>query len=321
MRQATRRQTDTPVVLVLGGSGFIGRHAVAALLARGCEVEIGSRQPERIDRKLPAMALTCPRRRIRMEELLQPQDWIARLDGVDAVLNCVGILRQRGRETYDRVHRLAPAALALACRDRGLPLVHVSALGLSQHASSRFLRSKWAGEAAVIASGADWRLVRPPLLDGEGGYGAYWIRRVARWPVHPLPADARGRIALLDVAELGEALASLCLLPLPENTVASEREFELGGPQALPLDAILASLHRQHSARNAATLRIPALLARLASHVCDLLHATPYSFGHYELLRRDNCPQRNRLAELLNRAPRSFALAAAAESATVAAVR
>jgi len=49
-------------VLVLGGSGFIGRHAVVALLSQGCEVVVGSRHPARIDRKLPGAAQACPRR-------------------------------------------------------------------------------------------------------------------------------------------------------------------------------------------------------------------------------------------------------------------
>src|SRR4029079_9648837 len=107
----------------------------------------------------------------------------------------------------DRVHRLAPAALAEACRLRGLRLVHVSALGLQADARSRFLRSKLAAELALKASGADWRIVRPSLLDGEGGYGAKWLRFLSRFPIHALPADAKGKIAALDVRDLGEALA------------------------------------------------------------------------------------------------------------------
>lgn len=290
-------------ILVLGGSGFIGRHAVAALLAQGNAVVIGSRHPERIERKLPTAAAGCPRRRVRMETLLDAEDWLPLLDDVDAVLNCVGILRQRGRETYDRVHHRAPAALAAACRERGIAFVHVSALGLDHPARSRFLRSKRTGEDAIRRSGADWRIVRPSLLDGEGGYGALWIRRVARWPVLALPGNALGRIAVLDVGELGEALAKLATLPLPEEAGQAQREFELGGLQAMTIECLLAAMHRRHSPRPALCLRLPTWLARMGSHACDLLHATPYSFGHYELLRHDNCPRDNRLPELLGRRP------------------
>lgn len=293
-----------PTVLVLGGSGFIGRHAVAALIAAGCPVIIGSRHPARIDGKLPGNATAAPRRQVHMEDLLDPDQWRDATDGVDVVLNCVGILRQRGRETYRRVHCEAVTALAETCRQRGLRLIHVSALGLQFPARSRFLRSKRDAEAALRASGADWHIVRPSLLDGEGGYGAKWIRRVARWPLLVLPADAIGRIAALDVGELGEALANLAMQALPTDTDAAQREYDLGGPDQIGLADYIASIRRLHTPHPVRCLRIPGVLARLGSHVCDLLHWTPFSFGHWELLRNDNCPQHNRLPELLGRAPR-----------------
>jgi NADH dehydrogenase len=292
-------------VLVLGGGGFIGRHAVAALLAQGAAVEVGSRHPERLDRRLPATALACPRRRVRFERLLAADDWKPLLDEVDVVLNCVGILRPGGRETYQRVHHLAPAALAEACRRAGRRLVHVSALGLQAPVRSGFLRSKADGESALRRSGADCCIVRPSLLDAEaGGYGAAWIRRVARWPVHALPADASGLIAALDVRDLGQALAGLAHRPRLADA-DGPGEFELGGETALALGDYLAAMRRQHAGRPAWRISIPGLLARLASHACDLLHLTPYSFGHWELLRRDNVPARNALPELLGRPPRS----------------
>lgn len=298
--------------LVLGGCGFIGRHAVQALLERGLRVSIGSRHrdPRPLAWLSPGLGRAIGWRQARLEGLLAAEDWTAVLSGIDVVINCVGILRQRGRETYERVHHLAPAALAGACAMTGVRLLHVTALGLESPVRSRFLTSKLMGERAIRVSGADWRLVRPSLLDGEGGYGARWIRRVARWPVHPLPADALGRIAALDVAELGTALATLALREIPADAADVEREFELGGPEALPIAELMQAIRRGHQARPAWRLAIPALLARLGSHACDLLHATPYSYGHYELLRHDNCPRHNRLPELLGRMPRRIGVAA-----------
>ncbi|WP_084590565.1 NAD(P)H-binding protein [Arenimonas metalli] len=300
------RNPDPPArrVLVLGGGGFIGRHAVAALLAQGDDVLIGSRHPERLDRRLPDAARACLRRRARFEQLLAAEDWRPLLEGIEVVVNCVGILRPRGRETYQRVHHLAPAALAEACRRGGKRLVHVSALGLQAPMRSGFLRSKADGEAALRRSGADCCIVRPSLLDAEaGGYGAAWIRRVARWPLHAIPADATGRIAAMDVRDLGLALAALARKP----RLADERgpaEFELGGTTALALGDYLAAMRLDLTGRPARRVPVPGLLARLASHACDLLHLTPFSFGHWELLRRDNVPMHNALPELLGRPPR-----------------
>lgn len=289
------RESVAPVVLVLGGTGFIGRHVVSALRARGCAVVIGSRAPQRHRRHFAADGW----REARMERLLQAGDWHRLLEGCDAVVNCVGILRPRGRETYDRVHHLGPAALAGACGERGLRVVHLSALGLDAGVRSRFLRSKRDGEAALRASNADWHIVRPSLLDGEDGFGARWVRRVARWPVHPLPRGAIGKLAVLDVRDLGDAITNLVLEAAPER-----REHELGGLHARTLGEHFAALRALHSDIPARRIPLPDFATRLLAHACDVLHATPLSFGHWELLRHDNCPRENHLPALLGRTPR-----------------
>lgn len=290
-------------VLVLGGAGFIGRHAVAALQARGAQLRVGSRHPECALRRLRATAPDAMAVQTRFERLLRAQDWQPFLEDCDAVINCVGILRERRGETYDAVHVQAPAALAEACRLRGLRLVHVSALALEHPHRSRFLRSKREGERLLLASGGDVCLVRPSLLDGEGGFGARWIRALARLPLHLLPRGATGRIAALDVRDLGEALAKLAAQEFVEGEDPS-RIFELGGSQALDIAAYFQSLRLQWAPRPALQVRVPDWLTRAASHVFDLLHFSPLSFGHWELLRKDNLPLRNRLAEVLGHPPR-----------------
>lgn len=286
-------------VMVLGGTGFIGRHVAEALRARGHAVVIGTRHPRRALAKLPAGLRDCDLRETHLESLTTRYVWQPLLAEADAVVNSVGILRERGSETYDRVHHMAPAALALACERLGLRLVHVSALGLRREARSRFLRSKLIGERAIAATAADYSIVRPSLLDGEGGFGACWLRRVARWPVHFVPADALGRIAALDVTDLGEAIAMLC-----EARCRPEwRVVELGGAARRTMAEYLGALRAVHHERPALCLRVPAPLARVASHICDLLRFSPFSFGHLELLRRDNAPCVNLLPVLLGRNP------------------
>ena len=287
-------------VLVLGGSGFIGRNAAAALHARSHEVVIGTRRPPWAARRLPASLRDCERRETHLERLTSPESWHALLSGVDTVVNAVGILRERREETYERVHHLAPGALAAACARRAIRLIHVSALGLHDGARSRFLRSKLAGERAIAACGSNYSIVRPSLLDGDGGYGARWFRRVARWPVHFVPADARGRIAALDVRDLAEAIATLCEIRAADGC----REVELSGSALRTIAEYLACLRPAHM-KPAIRIAIPAAMARIASHLCDVLHFSPFSFGHLELMRRDNAPRYNLLADLLGRAPRA----------------
>jgi uncharacterized protein YbjT (DUF2867 family) len=237
-------------------------------------------------------------RETHFESLTTRYVWKPLLEDVDAVVNAVGIPRERGGETWDRVHDMAPAALGEACARSGLRLVHVSALGVRPEARSRFLRTKLVAERRIMASGADYSIVRPALLDGAGGAGADWLRRYAKWPVHFYPADARGRLAPLDVRDLGEALAVLC-----ERGGEGRREVELGGSAKRTMAEYLAALRALHSERPALRLPVPAFVARLGSHLCDLLHFSPFSYGHLELMRRDNLPHANMLSDLIGRAP------------------
>lgn len=294
-------------VLVLGGAGFIGRHAVAALLARHHEVVVGSRHPQRAGKRLGRAARACERRQLRFEQMTDPESWRVCLSDVDAVINSVGILRERRHETYELVHVHAPIALAQACRNKGIRLIHVSALGLNHPHRSRFLRSKLEAEQGLSHSGADYCLVRPSLLDGHGGYGARWIRWLARLPVHVLPARALGKIAVLHVEDLGEALAQLVEIAIIDNASAEQREFDLGGLQQRDLATYMQAIRLHCIGSPARCLRVPSWLARIGSHLCDVAHFSPFSFGHWELLQQDNIPRRNRLPELLGRTPQAVA--------------
>ncbi|MGQ0512598.1 MAG: NAD-dependent epimerase/dehydratase family protein [Betaproteobacteria bacterium] len=286
-------------VLILGGAGFIGRHTALALQARGHDLVIASRDPRRCGRKLPVELLLAERREAHLDWLTAPSAWNGLLRDVDCVVNAVGILRERGFETYERVHYRAPRALAEACARKSIRLIHISALGLTEPARSGFLRSKLAGERAIMASRADWSIVRPSLLDGEGGFGARWLRRVARWPLHFVPADAAGRIAALEVRDLGEAIATLC----EKSGAEGWREVELGGGARRTMAGHLAALRCGMGLKPAPVVPVPGALVRLAGLLCDLAHFSPLSYGAWELMRRDNVPKLNVLPALIRRVP------------------
>ena len=281
-------------VLVLGGRGFIGRHVVDALERRGHDVVVGTRHA---GRRSGAGRPSLP---TRFEDLVTCAAWCPLVQCFDVVVNCVGILRERPGETFDAVHHRSPAALCAACGEVGVRhLIHVSALGLGDCARNGFLTSKRDGERALRDPAVPTTVVRPSLLDGEGGFGARWLRRLARLPIHFVPAEAIGRIAAVDVGDVGLAIAHLCERAPPRGL----REVELGGPDERTLAGHLAALRAAHHRRPAVTIRVPSVLARSAARVCDRLHFSPYSVGHLELLRGDNVPRVDHLAALLGRPP------------------
>ena len=283
-------------VLVLGGNGFIGASIVAKLQMQGAQVIIGSRQS----------STNQSNRQVHLQYMLLADDWLPLLQNVDVVVNSVGILRERkGGETYEKVHTLAPAALAQACAQLGVRMIHISAIGLSMQAKSRFIRSKLLGEQAIINSGADVTIVRPSLLDGEGGYGAKWFRRVATWPLQ-LVMQSEGLVAPLQVTDLGEAVAKLCL----NGYVNLPKVMELGGNETISIPQYLNWLRATGQRKPAAQIAVPKIMVRLTSHIFDMLAWTPLSFGHFELMQGKNVPAVNWLPILLGRAPTATGLMA-----------
>jgi uncharacterized protein YbjT (DUF2867 family) len=280
-------------VLVLGGRGFIGRYAVRALLARGHEVTVGTRK-----KRAPTNE-QLDYQSISLHKVSRCIDWCDIVKPFDAVVNCVGILRPRFRESYAEIHHWAPYRVAKACAVYGKRFVHVSALGLSDTAESEFIRSKLAGEFAIAETNADYSIVRPSLLDGKDGFGSRWIRRVANWRWQFVPNDAVGMLAPVHVEDLGEALARLAEI----RNEPRYREVDVGGRDERTMATYLIAL-RGEGLPMSRQFAVPAWIVRAAAHVCDALHATPLSWAHVQLMRRDNRPEINLLPEILGREPR-----------------
>jgi NADH dehydrogenase len=286
-------------VLVLGGKGFIGRYVVKALVASGNEVSVGTRFARALG-NAPVLE-----REIRLHTRISAEDWLGEATEFDVIVNCAGILRARWGETFDAVYRQAPVAIATACAEHNTRFIHVTALGLHASASSGFITAKLAGEIGIAAADTSACIVRPSLLDGVDGFGARWLRRVAQWPVHFVPSDALGRLAPLDVGELGEAIAALCACDASVLPVS----VELGGEQSVAMTEYLHALRR--NPQPAIRVTVPAWLVRCFAHLFDAFHVTPLSWGHQELMRRDNVPcvaDAYALRRWLGRAPSPVAL-------------
>jgi uncharacterized protein YbjT (DUF2867 family) len=268
----------TDQVLVLGGSGFVGRALCETLVARSGSA--ASRQ---------ALRLRVPTRRLAHAQTVQALPLVdvlqadlhddATLDrlvaGCSAVVNLVAVL-QGDEARFEQVHVRLPQRLAAACQRQGVRrLVHVSALGVASDAPSRYLRSKARGEAVLQAAGLDLTLLRPSVIFGAqdrflNTFAA--LQRLA--PVVPL-AGAEAQFQPVWVGDVAAAIAASLARPASIGQI-----IECAGPEVFSL-AELVRLAGHWAGCERLVLPLPAGLARLQALLMEAAPGEP-------LMSRDN---------------------------------
>lgn len=180
---------STARILVLGGSGFVGRHIVARLVAAGRNVVVPTRYRERAKH-----LILLPTADVLEADIHDPLALEQLAAGADAAINLVGILNETRRGDFERTHVELPRKVIAACRATRVPrLLHMSALNADGNAPSRYLRSKGEAEALVAASGLAWTIFQPSVIFGREDSFLNLFARLERFlPVIALAcADAR----------------------------------------------------------------------------------------------------------------------------------
>ena len=212
-------------VLVIGGSGFIGRHVVRQLAGTGLQVRVPTRNRERAKDLILLPTVDVVR-----ADVFEPQTLEGLVAGVDAVVNLVGILHG----DFERAHVELPRRIVAACRKAGVGrLVHVSALKASLQGPSAYLRSKAQGEEAVRDAQSDalqTTIFRPSVVFGREDRFLNLFAHLARQlPVLAL-ASPGARFQPVHVLDVARAVA----LALSDPRTFGQT-FELCGPRAYTL--------------------------------------------------------------------------------------
>ncbi len=270
------------VVTVFGGSGFIGRHLIGRLARQGWIVRVAVRRPSRADFLKPMgdVAQVTPIR-------APIQDQIAvdsAVAGADAVINLVGILYERGPQTFAAVHDRGAQAVATAAATAGVErLVQVSALGADLHGAADYARSKGAGEAAVRTAFPNAVILRPSVVFGpEDGFFNRFATIARLSPVLPLIGGGGTRFQPVYVGDVADAIAKSVTDP-----ACVGRTYELGGPHIYTFKELMELLLRQIHRRRL-LVPWPFALAELQAAFFELLPAPPLTRDQVRLLRRDN---------------------------------
>jgi uncharacterized protein YbjT (DUF2867 family) len=248
---------DRQVVTIFGGSGFIGRHLVRRLARRGAEVRIAVRDIERAQflKPLGDVGQIVPWQ----TDVNEPAQVATAVAGADVVINLVGILYERGRRTFQRLHVDAAGNIARAAAEAGVSrLLQMSALGADAASHSAYGRSKAAGEAAVTAAFPGATIFRPSVVFGPDdnffNMFAGMMRFLPALPVIGAPllpkvvlggaakgidffGDGGCKFQPVYVGDVAEAM--LHALDAPET---AGKVYELGGPKTYSFKQIMELL-------------------------------------------------------------------------------
>ena len=267
---------------VLGGSGFIGRYVVKRLAARGEVIAVGCRNAEAAKylKPLGDVGQIVPLNVGIGDETLLP----AFLADNDSLVNCVGILRESGSQTFELVHHTGPARLARFAREAGVDrFVHISAIGADPRSSSAYARTKAAGEQAVRDAFPTVTILRLSVVFGpEDQFFNRFAAMATISPVLPLIGGGETRFQPVYVGDVADAVLA-CL----EDSATAGRIYELGGPKIYTfrevLELVLSEIRRKRG-----FVDLPFGLAAFQARLMSILPNAPLTPDQIELLKSDN---------------------------------
>jgi uncharacterized protein YbjT (DUF2867 family) len=280
------------LVVVFGGSGFIGKQVVRALAKRGYRVRIAMRRPH-LGAELRVMG-DVGQVQIVQANVRYPQSIDAALEDADAVVNLVAVMYERGQQKFETLHVDSAQEIAQAAAKRGIKrIVHMSALGAGPK-GARYARSKYRGERAVLEAAPTATILRPSVVFGPEDNFFNRFAEMARNPfLHgmggfmPLIGGGKTKFQPVFVGDVADAVVAAL-----GKHEAQGRIYELGGPRVYSFKQLM-QLVCDETDRHPNMLPLPFFFAHpiglLVNWAFTLLPwAPPLTGDQVTLLKRDN---------------------------------
>ncbi|NCT41714.1 MAG: complex I NDUFA9 subunit family protein [Alphaproteobacteria bacterium] len=266
---------------VFGGTGFVGTQIVRELAKRDIVVKIATRVPERGYFLKPCGAVgqivpvQC--------DYSDAQSVAAAIEGSDYVINCIGILFEKGGQTFERAHVEIPSAIALACGEKGVSsFIHISALGV-ERSESEYAKSKVKGEAAIKAAFPRAVILRPSVIFGEDDEFFNMFASLAKFlPVLPLINGGETLFQPVYVGDVADAAIAAM-----DQSAAQGNTYELGGPETLSFKGVYEKMF-EYTGQKRILFPLPNGLAKIQATFMSILPKPPITKDQIESLKTDN---------------------------------
>ena len=280
------------MIFITGGTGFVGRHLIARLLREGEQVRALSRGAS----DLPGVELV-------RGDITDLSSFAESLRGCRAVIHLVGIIRETGRNTFERIHALGTRNVVDACKEAGVTrLLHMSALGARPDAASRYHRSKWEAEEIVRGSDLEATIFRPSVIFGAGNAFIPQIRDLLRRPVTPVIGNGMSLSQPIWVEDVVSCFVEA--LGKPETI---GRFYELGGHETYGFEQ-LTDLVAEANGIDKQKIHLPPILVRpVAAVMSRLFRSFPLTPDQLTMLLEDNICDIAEMKEVFGVVPASLA--------------
>ncbi len=273
--------TSSTIVTVIGGSGFIGRHAIRALARRGYRVRAGVRRPD-LAGHLQPLGDVGQIRPVQVN-VRYPESIQAACEGADIVINLVGTLNNAGAQSFDALHVYGARSVATAAAQAGASrFIQFSAIGASSQSPAGYGRSKAQGEEAAREAFANVQILRPSVVFGPEDEFFNRFAAMARFsPVLPVISGGT-RLQPVSVNNVAEAVARLC-----EGQGKPGAVYELGGPQIMTLKEVMAHV-LDITGRQRLLLPVPFMAAKALGAILQYLPGKALTMDQVMMLKADN---------------------------------
>lgn len=270
------------LVTIFGGAGFIGRHLVRSLAAKGWRIRVISRTPALCGHLQPLGEVG--QIVVQATDCSDEKGLTTLLEGSNAVVNLVGILFETSKQRFDGVQGDLPGRIARAATAAGVEhLVHLSAIGADAQSSSAYARSKASGEKAVKEGFAQAVILRPSIVIGpEDDFFNRFAAMARVSPALPLIGGGKTKFQPIYVADVSKAIVKALELDL-----ARGETFELGGPKVYSFAELLRYMLNVIG-RKRLLLNLPYGVAAFQARFFELLPKPLLTRDQLELLKSDN---------------------------------
>jgi uncharacterized protein YbjT (DUF2867 family) len=275
---------------IFGGSGFIGRHVVRRLAQEGYVIRVPTRDPEKA---LPLKPAGDVGQIVPIRCNVRSDGSVANAIGnSDIVINLIGILYERGKNTFEAMHVETAARIARIAKAQGAKsFVQMSTLGADAGSGSAYARSKAAGEQAVRTFFPDATFLRPSIVFGPEDNFFNMFAAIARFaPFLPLIGGGETKFQPVYVGNIAEAIACIVTQSSMQGQV-----YEFGGPQIYSFKQLLEIMMLE-TKRKRRLVNVPWHWAKLQAGLLEWLPQPPLTRDQVELLKTDNI-LRNRQAK------------------------